>query len=204
MGFLSLGTLGFIGQWIAGNGYTLLFILMLVEGPVVTAAAAFAAALGYLNIYAVFILSILGNLIPDGIYYAMGFWGREQFIEKYGRYVRLTSERVKKIETFIEQHAGKSLIAIKLIPFLATPGLIVAGLSKMDLKRYAFWSLAVTLPSSLLYLLVGYYSGAAYTRVVHDINIGGFVIAGVIILFIAITALQKKYGARLAEKIEGK
>lgn len=204
MGFLSLGTLGWIGQWIAGNGYTFLFILMLVEGPVVTAAAAFAAALGYLNIYAVLILSILGNLVPDAIYYAMGYWGREQFVERYGRYVRLTPERVKKIESFIEQHAGKSLVAIKLIPFLATPGLVVAGLSRMDIRRYAIWSLIVTLPSSLLYLLVGYYSGAAYTSVVHDLNIGGFVIAGVIIVFIVITMLQKKYGGRWAEKIEGK
>jgi membrane protein DedA with SNARE-associated domain len=203
MGFLSLGALGAIGQWIAGNGYTFLFILMLVEGPVVTAAAAFAAALGYLNIWAVLILSVLGNLIPDAIYYAIGYWGREQFIEKYGRYVRLTPVRVKKIEMFIEQHAGKSLVAIKLIPLLATPGLIVAGLSRMDIKRFAFWSLIVTLPSSLLYLLVGYYSGAAYTRVVHDLNIGGFVVAGAIIVFFIITMLQKKYTGRWARDIEG-
>lgn len=203
MGFLSLATLGWIGQWIAGNGYTFLFILMLVEGPVVTAAAAFAAALGYLNIYAVLVLSILGNLIPDAIYYAMGYWGREQFVAKYGRYLRLTPARVEKIEKFIEEHAGESLVAIKLIPFLATPGLVVAGLSKMNIKRYAFWSLVVTLPSSLIYLLVGYYSGAAYGHVIHDINIGGYIVAGAIVFFIIVTAIQKKYGGRWAQRIEG-
>ncbi|MCL4530976.1 MAG: DedA family protein [Chloroflexi bacterium] len=192
-----------IGHWVAGNGYTLLFILMLVEGPVVTAAAAFAAALGYMNIYGVFALSILGNLVPDAIYYAIGFWGRGQFVEKYGRYVSLTPSRVQRLEAFIDEHAGKSLVAIKLIPFLATPGLIVAGMGRMDIKRYALWSLIVTLPSSLLYLLVGYYSGAAYGRVIHDINVGGYIIAAAIVLFIVVTALQRKYGGRWAREIEG-
>ena len=32
-------------QWVIQHGYPLLFIVMLIDGPVVTAAAAFAAAL---------------------------------------------------------------------------------------------------------------------------------------------------------------
>jgi membrane protein DedA with SNARE-associated domain len=181
-------------HWAVGNGYTLLFIAMLIEGPVVTAAAAFAAALGYLDISAVFLLSVLGNLLPDFAYYAIGFWGRDQFVDKYGHYLGLTKDKVAKLEKMISQHAGKSLIAIKLIPFLATPGLIIAGVSRMDFRKFAFWSLIITVPSSLLYLLVGYYSGAAYDRFIHYLNIGGYIIAGAIVVFILIGYFQKRFG----------
>jgi membrane protein DedA with SNARE-associated domain len=196
MSFLNLG---FIGQWLAGNGYAVFFVLTLVEGPIVTAAAAFAAALGYFNIYLVFLVSLLGNFIPDAIYYAIGYWGREQFVDQYGHYLGLTKTKVEKIEKMIEEHAGKSLIAIKLIPFLATPGLIITGMTKMDLRKYALWNVIITVPSSLLYLLIGYYFGAAYTRIIHNLTIGIVVIALVIV---GIFFLQKKLNERFAGLIE--
>ncbi len=199
---MSFWSLAGLTHWVAGNGYTLLFIAMLIEGPVVTAAAALAAALGVFDIYVVLILSILGNLVPDAIYYALGYWGRQKFIEKYGHYFRLTKEKVERTEKMIENHAGKSLIAIKLIPFLATPGLIMAGISRMNLRKYIIWSIAITVPSSLLYLLVGYYSGAAYTKFVHYLNVGGYIIAGAIVLFVAIGYLQKKFGEDFEKRIE--
>ena len=40
-------------QWVIAGGYALVFFGMMIEGPIVTAAAAFAASLGYFNIWAV-------------------------------------------------------------------------------------------------------------------------------------------------------
>jgi membrane protein DedA with SNARE-associated domain len=194
MGFLAHFDLGSITQWMVSNGYALLFLGMLVEGPVVTAAAAFAAALGLLDIWLVFLTSLLGNLIPDVIYYSLGYWGRQKFVNKYGHYLRLTPDRIRKLESMIEHHAGKSLIAIKLIPFLATPGLIIAGVTRMNIRKYILWSISITIPSSVAYLLIGFYSGAAYSRFVHYINIGAYIIAGAIVLFFLVSYLQKKFG----------
>jgi membrane protein DedA with SNARE-associated domain len=78
------------------QGYTLMFMLMLIEGPVVTAAGAFAAAFSYFHLWIVFVLSILGNLIPDVVYYAMGYWGRHNLIEQYGHYFGLTKQRDRR------------------------------------------------------------------------------------------------------------
>jgi membrane protein DedA with SNARE-associated domain len=139
-----------ITQWILSQGYSLMFVLMLIEGPVVTAAGAFAAALSYFHLWIVFLLSILANLIPDAVYYAMGYWGRHTFIDKYGSYFGVTKKRMAAAEKLAKKHTVKSLIAIKMIPFLATPGLIVVGASKMDIKKYIWWSLIITLPSSLI------------------------------------------------------
>jgi len=189
-----------ITQWVLQQGYSLMFILMLIEGPVVTAAGGFAAAFSYFQLLPVFILSILGNLIPDIVLYAAGYWGRHNFIDRYGHYFGLTPDRMRAAEKFAGKHTGKSLIAIKMIPFLATPGLIAVGASKMDLRKYIFWSLAITIPSSLFYLLVGYYFGAAYGTIDHYLHLGYYLLGATIIIVIAILYFQRKFAEDFVEK----
>jgi membrane protein DedA with SNARE-associated domain len=196
-------TAGFQGtvEWILHHGYPLLFIIMLIEGPVVTAAGAFAAALHYFNIWVVLLLSILANLIPDLIYYALGYWGREKFLNKYGHYIGITKERIAATEKLAKKHSGKSLFAIKTIPFLATPGLIIVGATKMDLKKYAFWCAAITIPTSAIYLILGYYFGAAYATIDHYLHIGGYVIAAALVVILIVAYVQRKYLAGYAKKL---
>ena len=190
-------------QWVLQHGYPLLFIVMLIEGPVVTAAGAFAAALHYMNVWIVLLLSILANLIPDLVYYAMGYWGRETFINKYGHYIGVTPERIAKTEKLAAAHSGKSLFMIKMIPLLATPGLILVGATKMDIKKYAFWSIIITIPTSLFYLIIGYYFGAAYNTIEHYLNLGIYVVIAAVIVIGIIAYLQRKYFYDLEKKIEG-
>lgn len=189
-----------IGHWVIGNGYALLFLGMIIEGPVLTAAAAFAAAVGYLNIFLVFVFSVLGNFVPDLIFYAIGYWGRKNFADRFGHYFGLTQDKLLRAESFIRQHSGKSLVTIKLVPFIATPGLIAAGITRMDLKKFVFWSILITVPSSLFYLIIGYYFGAAYVRIIHYLNIGAYIITAAIILLVIILIVERKYTERLARE----
>lgn len=190
-----------MGHWALGNGYIIMFVAMLIEGPVITAAGALGAVLGYFNIWAVFLLSILGNLIPDAIYYAIGFWGRQKFVDKYGKYFRISPEKIKTLEELYHKHAGKALFAIKMIPLVATPGLIIAGVARVPIRKYIWWSVAVTIPSSLIFLLIGYYSGAAYGKIVGHVNYGGELAAAAIIVFVIISYFWKKISGKIGEKI---
>lgn len=195
---------GFAGtvQWVLQHGYPLLFIIMLIEGPVVTAAAAFAAALHYMNVWVVLLLSVLANLIPDLVYYAIGYWGRETVVNKYGHYLGMTPKRIANVEKLAEAHSGKSLFIIKMVPLLATPGLILVGASKMELRKYAFWSILIIIPSSLFYLIIGYYFGAAYGTIDHYLHVGGYVIAAAAAVIILIAYIQRKYFAGLGKKLD--
>jgi membrane protein DedA with SNARE-associated domain len=182
-------------------GYLLMFVGMLIEGSFITAAGSFAAALGYFNLWIVLLLSVLGNLIPDVIYYAIGFWGRQKFMDKYGHYFRVTPERTEKLERLYREHAGKTLMIVKMVPLLATPGLIIAGAARVPAKKFAIWGLIVTVPSSFSYLLIGYYFGAAYEKIIRYMNYGGYFIVASIAIFITLSYLQKRYGKKLGEKI---
>lgn len=188
--------------WVSQQGYILLFIALLVEGPVVTAAGAFAATLGVFNPWIVFTLSILGNLIPDALYYWLGYWGRERFVDKYGRYFHVTKEMIQKLEKLYHEHAGKTLLAVKLLPVVATPGLIIAGVARVPIKKYAWWSAIVTIPSSGLFFLIGYYAGAAYSKIVRYIDYGQYALLGAVVLFIIFVYFNRKISRWISRNIE--
>lgn len=194
--------LGLVLGWVSSQGYLLLFVGMLLEGPIVTAGGSFAAALGVFNPWLVVVLSILGNLIPDAIYYSIGYFGRERVVDKYGHYLKITKERVRRLEELYHKHAGKTLLAVKLLPLLPVPGLIIAGVVKMPVKRFVLWSLVVTIPSSGIYFLIGYYFGAAYVKILRYVDYGGYLLLALLAVSLLVVYLTTKISRKIGEKIE--
>ncbi len=189
-------------QWAVAHGYFLMFIVMLIEGPTITSAGAFAAKLGYFNIYFVFLLSVLGNLLPDILFYVIGYWGRGGLVDRFGHYFKLDKNKIKHLEILMEYHAGKTLFAAKMLPFMAVPGLMTAGLVKMPFKKYAAISTVIILPTSLMFLLIGYYAGAAYNTWSQNITNASYLLGGIVILFIIASYAWKKITACIANKVE--
>lgn len=64
------------------SGYFFMFIGIIIEGPIVTSSAGFAASLGYFNVWIVLLLSVLGNLIGDIAHYFFGRFFRKKIIDK--------------------------------------------------------------------------------------------------------------------------
>lgn len=188
--------------WVKSAGYFLMFIAMVIEGPVITSAAAFASALGYFNILIVILLSIAGDLVGDYIYYGIGYYGRVQFVEKYGHKVGLTKTRLKHMERLIKTHPKKTLAAIKLAPLLPAPGLMMIGATKMPLKRYTWLTFVVALPKTLLFFALGYYFGAAYDRFSTIFQNGEYFILAAIIVTVIVFYGYKQLSARLSTKLE--
>ncbi len=195
-------TFAAVTHWVVSQGYWIILIAMLIEGPIVTAAAAFGVAMGYFNFGAIFILSLLGDVLADVAYYALGYWGRMALVEKFGHKVGLSKERLMRMEKLLHEHAWRTLLALKLTPILPTPGLMLVGATKMPLRKFTTISLLITLPKSLLFMLIGYYFGKAYDQIARYISNGTYVILAIIAAVILIDRLFRKYSARLGQKLE--
>ncbi len=187
-------------QWILSHGYIFMFFGMLVWGPPVTAAGAFGAALGYFNLWIVFALSLITNLLGDVIFYAIGFWGRQEFVVTYGKYIGITRPRLRVFEKIAEEHIGKSMTIAKLVPLLALPGLVMMGITRVPMKIYVWWAIVIAIPSSLVYLLLGYYFGAVYDTVERYLHFGGAVIATFIVIFAVGAHISRRVSQRMEEK----
>jgi membrane protein DedA with SNARE-associated domain len=141
------------------QGYLVMFLLMVLEGPTITYIAAFAASMGLFNVYLVFLLAILGNSIPDAIFFFIGKKSRVQRIEKYLNYFGFTKNKIESLEENLKKHTRKSIILTKLIPGFAIPGILLAGFMKVPFKKFFSTSLPFDIVAAILFTLAGFYSG---------------------------------------------
>jgi membrane protein DedA with SNARE-associated domain len=175
---------------------------MIPEGPIITTAAAFAAGLGVFNIYIIYFISVFADTIADVVFFWIGSWGRTALIEKYGPSFGLTSKKIEKIQNLLHKNAWKTIVAIKLTPGLALPGLATVGASKMPAKKYFKIISLVILPKCLFFTVLGFYAERVNETVLRFFHLGiyGFPI---IFIFILLTLyIFQKILDRIADRLE--
>jgi membrane protein DedA with SNARE-associated domain len=157
-------------------GYLAVGFLIFVEdfgvpapGETVLIAAAVYAGAGRLNIVAVGVVGFVAAVLGDNIGYAIGRFGGRTLVLRFGRYVRLTEERLARAESFFARHGGKIVIVARFIEGLRQANGIIAGITRMHWLRFvAFNSLGAALWVAT-WTSVGYLAGnhiqAIYTQV---------------------------------------
>ena len=165
-----------------------------------TAAAGFASALGYFDPFIVLLLSILGDLVPDSIYYSLGYFGRGPMVEKAIHYFGLTKERVLRIENLLKEHFGKTMVVLKLMPVVPTLGFMLVGYLKLSFLKFTKYSASVTVPKSIIFLLLGYFFGRLY-NISQYLHYAEVFLPLVAIILILLFLGYKKLSISIAQKI---
>jgi membrane protein DedA with SNARE-associated domain len=174
-------------------GYPLIFITTIFEGPIITVVSSFLASLGYFNIHVVYFIVVTGDMAGDILWYSLGYFGRTKFIERYGHYVGITTERVAKMEKHFSAHAGKTIFLAKITHAIGLPFIIAAGMARVRFKTFFSYSLWATLPKSLIFVLLGYYAGSSYQKINTVLKDFTFAIFLLVMAFGMLYYLHHKY-----------
>lgn len=169
-------------HWLLAYKYLILFPAAVVEGPMVTILAGLLASMGRIDFLAAYGIVVAGDLVGDSFHYWLGRSGRTHLLERWGRSVGVTPERVASLERHFGSHSGKTLVAGKLSHGVGSVVLVAAGASRMPFGRYLWFNLVATLPKSLALLLLGYYFGRAYDRLAHYLDGAAVVTAALAVL----------------------
>lgn len=183
------------------HGYLIIFLIMFLEGPTVTAAAAFSASLGLFNIGIVILLSITADFLADLTYFFIGRKFAKPVIHKYGKHISLTKDKVNYIHNILKDNLAKAIITVKITPGISAPGLIVIGSSKISFKKYLLTCLAFIIPSSLLFAGIGYFFGFAFSVYAKYMGIGKEVVIIILIFIILLFVIRKIY-LNIMRKVE--
>lgn len=105
---------------------------------------------------------VAGDVVGDVSLYSVGRWGRDSILLRYGSMLGATPDRMKKLETFFENHAKKTLLFGKWGHVFGFPILLAAGAAKEDFLEFLAVSIGGTVPKTLLLVLIGFYFGASY------------------------------------------
>ncbi|MFA4817623.1 MAG: DedA family protein [Parcubacteria group bacterium] len=183
-------------SYIKTIGYPTMLVLMIVEGPIATILAAFAASLGFFNVYFVFILSMLGDIIGDIILYTIGYAGGTQALAKAEKILKIKPEIVAKLERLFSLHGKKTIFAVKSTTGLCWITFIAAGTVRMKFREFLFGSISGGIVWSSFLVIMGYFFGYAFEQINDYIKYAGLIIFAAAAIFFIILTVYKKYQAR--------
>jgi undecaprenyl-diphosphatase len=160
--------LSLIGQY----GYLIVFLGVLLEsagvpipGETILIASGVLVQRGYLNLGEAVVFGILGAVVGAQVGYWVGREGGRPLVLRWGRYAKVTPERLMRMEWFFERHGGKAVFLTRFITGLRVFGALVAGVSRMRRRTFLFYNTLGGVVWATAAVLVGYLLGGSFDRV---------------------------------------
>src|SRR5438477_9674367 len=173
---VGLATSSFLEQ----HGLLAAFVFLLIEeagvpvpvpGDVLMLILGVHARQGFVPLWQAIAATWLGTLIGSTfLYFAARMAGRG-LVYRYGRFIRLTPERLDRAERWLKQHGTRAVFLGRLVPGLRIVTAVACGVFDVP---FAVFFPAMSL-GALLYILVytllGYFFGRPVLRLLEAVHI---------------------------------
>ncbi len=185
--------------YLGATKYLIIFVLAVIEGPVLTMLCGFLVLLGEVNPFIAFVFILLGDLVGDSLYYLLGKWSRARKSLKLMRFLGITRARLQLIEQHFKKKPIKIMALGKAAHGIGPVALIAAGLAHFPYGEFLLVNLVLTAIKSFVLMLVGYYSGHAYSQVSSALDwvafaaITAFLIMYFVFLYFTKTSLRHEH-----------
>src|SRR5215208_699270 len=128
-------------------------------GATILLATGILVQQGHLDLREAIVFGILGAVIGNQIGYWAGRRGGRPFVLKWGRYVKITPERLERVERFFVRYGGKAVFASRFFSVSRMLGALVAGISRMRWETFLFYSVLGGTVWATAVVLLGYFLG---------------------------------------------
>lgn len=152
----------FLGYWVVllvSLLESLAFVGLIVPGSTFVVFIGALAAEGWWDLGDLIWFATIGAILGDGISYLLGKKGKLLFKEE-GRFFKRSY--LEKGEAFFRKHGAKSVFLGRFIGPVRPVIPFVAGLSRMDAKRFYIWNILSAVLWASSTLLAGYFFGYAW------------------------------------------
>jgi membrane protein DedA with SNARE-associated domain len=147
-------------------------------------AASLYAGAGHLNVFLVAVVAFAAAVAGDNVGYAIGRFGGRELVERYGKYVFLTGDRLDRAEAFFERHGGKVVTIARFVEGLRQLNGIIAGVAGMHWARFLLFNALGAALWVSVWTSLGYLAGNNVETISHYFTY--FVVAAVVVAVVLV------------------
>lgn len=200
MANLEHAVVGLVDQY----GYFGLFIALVlgnigapIGSELVLPAAGGLTATGHLsNIWFTIAIAVAGELGGGTIGYAIGRFGGEPLLERYGKYIHVTHERLSVMHKFFERYGTFAIFICRFLPVIRGIAAFPAGIAEMNLVQFYLWTFAGSAIFCSGLIMLGYSAGGHLDVILPLLKRGGYVALAVAVVAVAIVAIVARSRAK--------
>jgi membrane protein DedA with SNARE-associated domain len=166
--------------------YLLILAAVIIEGPVATVLGGVWAALGRVNLWGVLLAAMMAGILADSFWYYLGYFGRQQVLNRWGRLLRVDVDAINKMEEMLfGQGATRVLFLAKLTSAMVIPSLVAAGITRMGWRKVMRTVLMAQLMWSAGLTGLGYLMADSYRLISRKIENFGWIVGGLGVILLA-------------------
>ncbi len=180
-------------HFVASSGLVAVFVLSVLQSCCVPTSseltlgfAGVLAAEGRLSLPGAIAAGVTGEIVGAYIAWAIGFYGGRAFVERYGRYVLMTTEDLDRAEAWYGRHERFGVFGSRLLPVIRNFVAVPAGVAEVPLLRFGVLTAAGSLIWDSLMALIGYGIGGSWRAVMKGFSDAGYLLAALVVLAVAV------------------
>ena len=142
--------------------YLFLFLGSAIEGMNTMVLGGFLVSTGFISLWPIFFIFILGETVNGYIWYFVGYFAGSKPIDKWGRSKPKSEKIINTVQNYFERYSGRAILFTKFTFSLTIATEIMAGSLKYDFKKFSLYNFIGSAGWVCIVLFTGYSFGQSY------------------------------------------
>ncbi len=152
--------------------------------------AGFNVSEGHLSLIGIIVFGVLGDMLGASIAYAIGYWGREEVVERHGNKLHISKHRLERAHRWFERYGAPMILVSRCIPFARAAFPYAAGVARMGYVRFATFGTIGSLIWITALGVLGDAVGRSWENWRHNLEYVDYVAAALLVAAIAYLILR--------------
>jgi membrane protein DedA with SNARE-associated domain len=191
---------GWLTDLFARYGYAVVFTGVFLEnagapvpGETMLLAGAALARLGSLRLTWVIAVAIVGATLGDNLGFLIGRRGGRILVERYGRFLGLSGDRLSHFDRFFDRHGAKTVFVARFITGLRVLGALLAGASRLSWSRFLVFNALGAVVWATVFGVLGYALGYSWHTLEQWIGRSGMILLGLAGVVVTLAILRVRW-----------
>lgn len=108
-----------------------------------------------ITFFGVVAFGVIGGTIAQIFIYWVGRYGGRPFLERYGKYIFIHKKQIDLSEKWFNKYGAGVIFTARFIPVVRHAISIPAGIARMPLWKFTFYTVLAIIPWSILFIYLG-------------------------------------------------
>ncbi len=147
--------------------------------------AGFNVSEGHLSMLGIIVAGVFGDMLGASIAYAIGYWGREELVERHGNKLHISKGRLDRAHNWFERYGAPVIVVSRFIPFARAAFPYAAGVARMGYVRFLIFGTIGSIIWIAALGVLGNAVGSSWQSWRHNLEYVDYVGAALLVVAIA-------------------